>query len=68
MKFKKALKYMQKGRKIKRPFWGGYWFLDNKGEIKIYCVGGEVIDFKETNNILFTLGNVLANDWEVVEE
>lgn len=59
---------MQKGKKIKRPFWGGYWFLDNNGNIKIYCTGGEVLDFRQTNNILFTLGNVLANDWELVQE
>lgn len=64
MEFKKALEIMKQGEKVKRPHWSGYWQLED-GAIKMYCKDGQVLDFRDTKDTLFTLSNVLADDWEV---
>ena len=64
MKFKQAYKEMLNGKKIKRPGWGGYWFIED-GKVKIKLKTGKIIenDFNEE-----TITNILADDWEIVEE
>ena len=64
MNFNQAYKEMLNGEKIKRPGWGGYWFIED-GKVKIKLKTGEIIenDFNQE-----TITNTLADDWEVVEE
>ena len=64
MKFKQAYREMSKGKKIKRPGWGGYWFIEN-GKVKIKLKTGKIIenDFSQE-----TITNTLADDWEVINE
>lgn len=54
------------GKKIKRKHWNGYWFWEN-GSFKIHCYNGKILDIRETEDVAFTLGNILAGDWEVIE-
>ena len=63
MKFKEAYIKMLEGKKIKRPCFEGYWYIDGAdGKFKIKLKNGEIIDKGELN---ITLINALAEDWEV---
>lgn len=64
MEFKQAYQEMLKGKKIKRPGWGGYWFIED-GKVKIKLKTGEIL---ENNFNEETIPNTVADDWEVVEE
>jgi hypothetical protein len=52
------------GTPIKRKGWGGYWIYKN-GDIFIYTAEGDVINFNQTNNIIFTISHFTMFDWEV---
>lgn len=68
MKFKEALELMKKGYKLKLPSWGGYWcWDDNKETIMMHCKDGSIIDIRETEDVYFTLSNVVREDWMVVD-
>lgn len=65
MKFEQAYIEMLKGRKVKRPAFKGYWFIDAvTGKLLIHLASGEEID---TGDLDITARNVLAEDWEVME-
>lgn len=64
MNFKQAYQEMLKGKKIKRPGWGGYWFIED-GKVKIRLKTGLII---ENNFNPETIPNTVAEDWEVVGE
>lgn len=68
MKFNEAIEKMEQGEKVKRRSWGGYWQLEdgeNDKKIMMHCKNGDVLEVRETQDILFTLRNVAADDWEV---
>ena len=67
MKFRKAWKKMLKGRKIRRPFWAGYWAWE-AGTIMIHERDGSVMDIRSTEHVAYTFENVAAKDWEVVDD
>ncbi|PFP32559.1 hypothetical protein COJ93_26320 [Bacillus anthracis] len=64
MKFKDLFANLTAGTPIKRKEWRGYWKYEN-GNVVIYTKTGEVIDLKETNDILFTISHITQDDWEV---
>jgi len=64
MNFKQAYEEMMRGKKVRRPGWKGYWFIEDD-KIKIYLKDGNV-RFNNFNQE--TIVNTLADDWEVVEE
>ena len=66
MKFFKALKALEKGEKIKRPHWAGYWLLED-GVLNMYCKDGSIIDIRDTDDIIYTLSNIAAEDWIICE-
>lgn len=66
MNFNEAYQKMLEGKKIKRPDWKGYWFIDSKdNKFKIKLAGGEIKENKFTQE---TIKNTAADDWEIVEE
>ena len=67
MKFRKAWKAMLKGKKVKRPFWEGYWAWEN-GTIMIHERDGSVMDIRQTDHVAYTFGNIAAKDWVIVGE
>jgi hypothetical protein len=67
MNFKEALELMKLGLKVKRPHWSGYWRLEN-GKVMMYCKNGDVLDLRKTDDTLFTLSNIVADDWEAAGE
>lgn len=52
------------GTPIKRKVWRGYWVY-KYGKIEIHTKTGEVINFTDTQDILFTLSGILEDDWEI---
>lgn len=65
MNFADAYKEMVKGKKIKRPNFKGYWFIDPEtGVTTIHLADGKEITY---GNLNITVKNCAANDWEVVE-
>ena len=67
MEFSKALEAMKNGAAVKLPSWKGFWKLED-GRIKMHCKDGKILDLCETEDILYALGNVLSNDWEILDE
>lgn len=72
MWFCDAIEFLKQGYRIRRKDWKGYWKLED-GEVIMHCAtpdGDELtpINIKDTDDILFTLSNVAADDWEVVSD
>lgn len=68
MEFAKALELLKKGEKMKRPSWSGYWqYEQESNKLFMYCKDGSVIEIRETKDILYTLENIAANDWQVAD-
>ena len=67
MEFKQALEVLKQGVDVKRPHWSGFWRFTN-GSIKMHCKDGRILDIRESEDILYTLDGILANDWEVATE
>lgn len=64
MKFKELLATFIAGTPIKRKVWRGYWVY-KYGKIQIHTKTGEVVNFLDTQDILFTLSGILEDDWEI---
>lgn len=63
MNFKQAKKEaIENGKPIKMRSWGGYWKWEN-GTFIMYCKDGEIIDIRQTNDVSYTLDNILSDDW-----
>ena len=66
MEFNKAFELLKQGEKIKRQNWSGYWQYDKeKDEILMYCKDGNCLEIRQTTDILYTVGNMAADDWEI---
>lgn len=54
------------GTPIKRKSWRGYWKYNSRiRNVEMYTKEGTVILLTNTEDILFTLGGIIADDWEV---
>jgi hypothetical protein len=62
--FKELLPDFIAGTPIKRTVWRGYWVY-KYGKIEIHTKTGEVINFLDTQDVLFTISGILQDDWEV---
>lgn len=67
MRFKEMLRPLREGKKVKLPFWSGYWQKDGN-EIIMHCHDGRVLNIRESDNIFWTLENICSDEWEIVEE
>ena len=64
MKFEDALKTMKSGEKVKLPSWGGYWYWNPEKEtIIMHTKDGQELDIRETQNVEYTLQNILSDEW-----
>lgn len=66
MKFAEAYEALKNGAKIKRTHWLGWWCRED-GTIKMHCKDGRVLDIRETEDVFFTVDNMITEDWEIVE-
>ena len=65
MTFKEAYQKMLEGKKIARPCFKGYWFIDGvTNKLTIHLASGEEITEGALDH---AVRNSLAYDWQVVE-
>ena len=63
MHFQYCIKHMiHEGLRFKRAEWEGYWEWKD-GTILMHCAEGRVLDIRKTEDVAFTLENILASDW-----
>ena len=62
--FKEAYMRMVEGKKISRPCFMGWWFMNHESKVVIHDRYAN--ELKE-GDITNTVTNTLANDWEVIE-
>lgn len=66
MKYNEAYAEMIKGKKITRPGFNGYWFIDPvKGKLNIHLASGKNITYGQLDLVAKFC---LAEDWIVLEE
>ena len=66
MEFKQAYEALKQGKDIKRPSWKGFWRKEN-GTIAMHCKDGRVIPITDSEDIFYTVDNIVADDWEIVD-
>lgn len=66
MNFASAFISLQRGHKIKRKHWTGYWQLENN-EIIMYTYDGRKINIRESKDMLYTISNMACDDWEIAD-
>lgn len=64
MTFKEVLELLKDGFKVKRKDWDGYWVL-NCGKVEMHCKDNVVVDMINGVDDIFTLSNIVENDWEL---
>jgi len=67
MTFKELFQTFIAGTPIKRKPWKGYWVY-KYGNIEMHTKNGDVVNFTDTNDILFTISGILQDDWEIATE
>jgi hypothetical protein len=67
MKWCEALELMKQGVRVRMPEWSGYWAYED-GAIIMHCKDGEAIDIRNSEDILYTLGFTIRDDWELADE
>lgn len=65
MNFKRAYEALKQGADIKREHWKGFWRKEN-GTIVMHCKDGRNLKITESEDIFFTINNMMADDWEIV--
>lgn len=75
MNFAGAIFALQRGHKVKRHHWTGYWYIKpiaTSGNVidtvMMHTYDGKDIDIRNTQDILYTLSNCACDDWEIVED
>ena len=70
MNFAGAIFALQRGHKVKRHHWSGYWYLApiSIPTIMMHTYDGREIDIRQTSDIIYTLSNCACDDWEIVED
>lgn len=66
MDFKKAYEALKQGADIKRPSWKGFWRKENN-TIVMHCKDGRSIPITESEDVFYTVDNMVADDWEIVD-
>ena len=64
MNFKQAYYLLRQGKPVKLPLWKGYWLWENN-TIMMYCKDGRIIDIRKTDDLDFTLNNMMSDVWEI---
>lgn len=67
MNFASAMFAMERGHKVKRSHWSGYWVIED-GELIMHCRDGRVLNLRESEDMVYTLRNISCNDWEIVKD
>lgn len=66
MNFASALISMQRGHKVRRHHWTGYWMISDN-EIIMYTYNNEAINIRDSKDMLYTVSNMACDDWEIAD-
>lgn len=67
MNFQAALTYCKHGHDIRMPEWGGFWRWNAEAKtIHMHCRDGRIIDFRNSEDLDYTLAFLFRDDWELV--
>ena len=67
MNFNTAFISMKQGHKVQRSCWKGYWKIEN-GEIIMYTKEGKVVNIRDSKDMMYTISNMLCDDWQICDE
>ena len=67
MNWQSAYNAMKNHKKITKPYWTGYWCIENN-TIMLYCKDGTILDIRKTEDVIFTFDNIASDDWVIYEE
>ena len=67
MTFASALFAMERGHRVRRSHWSGYWRIEN-GELLIHCGDGRKLNLRDSEDMVYTLRNISCDDWEIIEQ
>lgn len=65
VRFSTAFKYLKIGCAIKRIHWRGYWKRE-MNDVVMYCKDGSIVRMSQGCDPIFTIENILADDWMVL--
>lgn len=66
MEIRDLLHEVISGTPVKRKKWGGYWKYNSRiRNIEMYNADQTVMLLTNTEDVLFTLTNIAADDWEI---
>ena len=69
MSFAQLFPYFAVGVPIKRKPWGGYWKYDVVEDVVyMFTKEGEILSLLETKDVLFTLSNIISDDWQIATD
>ena len=67
--FGTALFALQRGHKVKRHHWDGYWKYDkDNNTIIMHTFDGRDVRIQDTKDIIYTLSSCASDDWEIVND
>ena len=64
MDVKGALEALKQGHAVRLSHWKGYWKRDGE-TIKMHCRDGKVLDIRDTQDVFYTLQNIVSDEWEI---
>ena len=66
MTFKELFSDFVAGTPIKRKVWRGYWKYNSRVKnVEMYTKEGTMVLLTNTEDVLFTLSGIIADDWEI---
>lgn len=67
MNFASAFISLQRGHKIRRHHWTGFWKLEGD-MVMMYTYDKRVIRLVDTEDVMYTLSNCACDDWEIADD
>lgn len=67
MNFREAFDAMRHGKKVKLPWWDGYWAFEH-GDIIMHCRDGVARSIMESELPEYTYMNIASDEFEIVDE
>lgn len=67
MNFASAFISLQRGHKIRRKHWKGYWVLED-GEVFMNTYNNRKLNIRESEDIMYTVSNMACDDWEIADD
>lgn len=66
MNFAGAFISLQRGHRIRRKHWTGYWVVE-EGEVFMHTFDGKSINIRESEDMMYTISNMACDDWVIAD-